>query len=116
MSQFGAIAALLVLLVIALVAFVLLTLKPNLPGNEFALQPLPADAARNVIYVAERDGGPNGETIVHVWQVEAGPDPTPTATPTGNPPTPTVTPTPTVVLTPGPTAAERLFVPFVQRR
>jgi len=45
----GAVAGVLVLLIIALVAFVLLTLKPNLPGNEFALQPLPADGRRNVI-------------------------------------------------------------------
>lgn len=45
----GALAGLVVLLVVALVVFVLLTLKPNLPGSEFALQPLPADAGRNVI-------------------------------------------------------------------
>jgi uncharacterized protein YbjT (DUF2867 family) len=45
----GALVGLLVLLVIALVAFVMLTLKPNLPGGEFALQPVPADGGRNVI-------------------------------------------------------------------
>jgi NADPH:quinone reductase-like Zn-dependent oxidoreductase len=45
----GALAGLLVLLVIALVAFVMLTLKPNLPGSEFALQPVPADGGRNVL-------------------------------------------------------------------
>jgi hypothetical protein len=72
------------------------------------------DAARQLIYVAERDGGPNGETIVHVWRVEVGPDPTPTATPTGSAPTPA--PTATAVTTPAPTPAARLFVPFVQRR
>jgi uncharacterized protein YbjT (DUF2867 family) len=46
---FGALLGLLVLLVIALVAFVMLTLKPNLPGSEFAVQPVPADGGRNVI-------------------------------------------------------------------
>ena len=45
----GAVEGLLVLLVVALVAFVMVTLKPNLPGTEFALQPVPADAGRNVI-------------------------------------------------------------------
>ena len=45
----GALAGLVVLLVVALVVFVMLTLKPNLPGSEFALQPVPADGGRNVI-------------------------------------------------------------------
>jgi uncharacterized protein YbjT (DUF2867 family) len=45
----GALVGLVVLLVAALVAFVMLTLKPNLPGSEFALQPVPADAGHNVI-------------------------------------------------------------------
>jgi uncharacterized protein YbjT (DUF2867 family) len=45
----GALAGLVVLLVVALVVFVMLTLKPNLPGSEFALQPLPADGGRNVL-------------------------------------------------------------------
>ncbi|TFG84772.1 MAG: NAD-dependent epimerase/dehydratase family protein [Chromatiales bacterium] len=45
----GALLGLLVLLVIALVVFVMLTLKPNLPGSEFAVQPVPADGGRNVI-------------------------------------------------------------------
>jgi uncharacterized protein YbjT (DUF2867 family) len=45
----GALVGLLVVLVMALVAFVALTLKPNLPGSEFALQPLPADGGRNVL-------------------------------------------------------------------
>ena len=45
----GALAGVLVLLVIALVAFVMLTLKPNLPGSEFALQPVPADGGRTVL-------------------------------------------------------------------
>lgn len=65
------------------------------------------DATRKLIYATERDAGPFGETIVHVWRVEAGPDPTPTTTPTA---------TPTVVTTPAPTPAARLFVPFVQRQ
>ena len=45
----GAIAGLVVLLVVALAVFVMLTLKPNLPASEFALQPVPAEAGRNVI-------------------------------------------------------------------
>lgn len=45
----GALAGLVVLLVVALVVFVMLTLKPSLPGSEFALQPLPAEVGRNVI-------------------------------------------------------------------
>jgi uncharacterized protein YbjT (DUF2867 family) len=45
----GALVGLVVLLVAALVVFVMLTLKPDLPGSEFALQPLPAEAGRNVI-------------------------------------------------------------------
>ena len=45
----GALAGLVVLLVAALAVFVLLTLKPSLPGSEFALQPLPADGGRSVI-------------------------------------------------------------------
>ncbi len=45
----GALAGLVVLLVVALVVFVMLTLKPNLPGSEFALQPVPADGGRNVL-------------------------------------------------------------------
>ncbi len=40
----GALVGLVVLLVAALAVFVLLTLKPNLPGSEFALQPVPAGA------------------------------------------------------------------------
>lgn len=45
----GALVGLLVLLVAALAVLVMLTLKPSLPGSEFALQPLPADGGRNVI-------------------------------------------------------------------
>jgi uncharacterized protein YbjT (DUF2867 family) len=45
----GILAGLIVLLVAALVAFVFLTLKPNLPAGEFALQPVPAAGGRNVI-------------------------------------------------------------------
>jgi uncharacterized protein YbjT (DUF2867 family) len=45
----GALAGLVVVLVVALVVFVLLTLKPSLPGSEFALEPVPADGGRNVI-------------------------------------------------------------------
>jgi len=45
----GALLGLVVLLVAGLVVFVLMTLKPNLPGNEFALQPLPAEGGRNVL-------------------------------------------------------------------
>jgi uncharacterized protein YbjT (DUF2867 family) len=45
----GALAGVLVLLVIALAAFVMLTLKPNLPGSEFAVQPVPTDGGRNVL-------------------------------------------------------------------
>jgi uncharacterized protein YbjT (DUF2867 family) len=45
----GALVGLVVLLVVALAAFVMLTLKPSLPGSEFALQPLSANGARSVI-------------------------------------------------------------------
>jgi len=45
----GGLVGLVVLLVAALVAFVFVTLKPNLPDTEFALQPVPAAAGRNVI-------------------------------------------------------------------
>jgi len=45
----GGLVGLVVLLVAALVAFVLLTLKPSLPGEEFALQPLPGAGGRHVI-------------------------------------------------------------------
>lgn len=45
----GALVGAVVLLVVALVVFVMVTLKPDLPGNEFALQPVPAAGARNVI-------------------------------------------------------------------
>jgi uncharacterized protein YbjT (DUF2867 family) len=45
----GALLGLVVLLVAGLVVFVLMTLKPNLPGDTFALQPLPATGERNVI-------------------------------------------------------------------
>jgi uncharacterized protein YbjT (DUF2867 family) len=45
----GALVGLVVLLVAGLVVFVLTTLKPSLPGDTFALQPLPAAGGRNVI-------------------------------------------------------------------
>ncbi|MCK6370559.1 MAG: hypothetical protein L6Q83_04375, partial [Gammaproteobacteria bacterium] len=45
----GALVGLVVLLVAGLVVFVLMTLKPSLPGDTFALQPLPAGGERNII-------------------------------------------------------------------
>jgi uncharacterized protein YbjT (DUF2867 family) len=45
----GALVGLVVLLVAGLVVFVLMTLKPSLPGDSFALQALPATGGRNVI-------------------------------------------------------------------
>jgi len=45
----GALLGLVVLLVAGVVVFVLMTLKPNLPGDTFALQPLPATGERSVI-------------------------------------------------------------------
>lgn len=45
----GALAGLVVSLVLALVVFVFLTLKPDLPDDEFALQPVPAGGGRHVI-------------------------------------------------------------------
>jgi uncharacterized protein YbjT (DUF2867 family) len=45
----GALLGLVVVLVVALAVFVLLTLKPHLPGNEFALQPLPPAGGRHVL-------------------------------------------------------------------
>lgn len=45
----GALLGLVVLLVAGLVVFVLVTLKPNLPGDALALQPVPATGARHVL-------------------------------------------------------------------
>jgi uncharacterized protein YbjT (DUF2867 family) len=45
----GVMLGLVVLVAAALVAFVMLTLRPDLPDTEFALQPVPAGGARNVI-------------------------------------------------------------------
>lgn len=45
----GGLVGLVVLLVAALVVLVLLTLKPSLPGETFALQPVPPAGARNVL-------------------------------------------------------------------
>jgi uncharacterized protein YbjT (DUF2867 family) len=45
----GALVGLVVLLVAALAAFVAVTLKPNLPGSEFALQPVPDGGGRKVM-------------------------------------------------------------------
>lgn len=45
----GVLAGLVVLLVAGLVIFVMLTLKPNLPDGEYALQSPPATGGRNVI-------------------------------------------------------------------
>ena len=45
----GALVGVIVLLVAALVLFVVVTLKADLPDSEFALQPLPLAAERNVI-------------------------------------------------------------------
>ncbi len=72
------------------------------------------DRERRLMYVAEREAGPWGETVVHVWSVPAtAPTPTPTATPTASntPPatstpgaTPTASNTPPATSTPTPTA------------
>lgn len=45
----GGLLGLVVLLVAGLAVFVLLTLKPNIPGDEFALAPLPPAGGRHVI-------------------------------------------------------------------
>lgn len=45
----GALLGVVLVLVAALLVFVLLTLKPHLPGSEFVLQPLPADGTRKVL-------------------------------------------------------------------
>lgn len=45
----GVLAGAIVLLLASLVAVVALTLKPNLPGDEFGLQPLPPEGGRKVI-------------------------------------------------------------------
>jgi uncharacterized protein YbjT (DUF2867 family) len=45
----GVLVGAVVLLVASLAAFVVLTLKPNLPGDEFDLQPPPAGGGRHVI-------------------------------------------------------------------
>jgi uncharacterized protein YbjT (DUF2867 family) len=45
----GVLVGLVVVVAAGLVAFVVLTLKPDLPDGEFALQPVPAEGGRNVI-------------------------------------------------------------------